>query len=255
MATGSTAKRAGVSTVEKPAVACAPVATTPPAATSRLRLETSPRQWRRVYLYGSTKTMKTTTAVMFPQPVVAQDSEMRGADFLTAPRVTIATVDDLAQFVRDVKGEPYQTVVLDDFANMVQRWVRAASAGKSDPRSAYKAVYAQIMPLVQALMFQPRHLVITGHYSREQELPAGGAKERAWVHPNLPDALEVWVLGMFDVIGYTFSNGTPSALVFENANDSRRIVAGSRAGLPFTQYAARSHGVVPLAALAQEVVK
>ena len=45
------------------------------------------------------------------------------------------------------------------------------------------------------------------------------------------------------------------ALVFESANDKRRIVAGSRVGMPFTQYAAKCKGIVPMETLAAEVVK
>ena len=219
-----------------------------------IKLETTARAWRRVYLYGATKTMKTSTAAEFPQPIFAQDSEMRGADFLPAARVTIDTAQQFAKFVSDVAGEKYQTVVIDDFGNMIRRWV-AANAGDKDPRTAYKRVYAAVMPQLQALLAQPRHLVITGHHKSEMELPVNYEQERAWVHPNLPDALETYVLGMFDVISYTYNNGKPSALVFENANQKRRIVAGSRIGLPFTTLAAKTHGIVALKALATEVIK
>lgn len=220
-----------------------------------LNLETQVRPYRRVYLYGSAKTLKTTTAVKFPNPIVGQDVEMRGADFLPVARVTIDTVGDLQSFVADLQGERYQTVVLDDFANMVRRWTAAASAGAKDPRAGYKAVYQKVIPALQKLLTRQSHLVITGHYSREMELPANAERERAWVHPNLPDALETYVLGFFDVIGYCYSNGTPSALVFESATPERRIVAGSRAGLPFTAAAAKSKGIVTLANLPAEVLK
>lgn len=220
-----------------------------------LKLETTARQWRRVYLYGAAKTLKSTTAAKFPQPVFAQDSEMRGADFMGVPRVTIDTISDLKAFVAGLKGERFETVVLDDFPNSVRRWTTQKAAGLKDPRAAYKQVYAEVIPLLQQLLIRQSHLVVTGHYAKEMELAAGLEKERAWIHPNLPDALEVFCLGFFDVIAYTFNNGQPKALVFESANKDRRIVAGSRAGLPFTKFAAGLDGIVPLVNLAAEVVK
>lgn len=221
-----------------------------------LKLETTARTYRRVYLYGSTKTCKTTTAASFPAPVIAQDAEMRGADFLAVPHLTIDTVQAFGQFAHDLPGEKaYQTVVLDDFGNMVRRWVAANSKGGGDPRAAYKATYAQVMPVLGKLMALPLHLVITGHVNKENELPANAVRERALVHPNLPDALETYVLGMFDVIGYCYNNGRPTALVVESATDARRIVAGCRVGLPFSTAAAKCNGMVALSNLAAEVCK
>lgn len=220
-----------------------------------LKIETTVRQYRRVYLYGATKSGKTTTAAAFPKPIIAQDSEMRGADFLPMARVTIDTAQSFTQFVSDLAAEKeYQTVVLDDFGNMIRRWV-AANQGKGDPRAAYKAVYAVIMPQIAKLLAQPRHLVITGHVNREMEMQPNADKERPWIHPNLPDALETYVLGMFDLICYTYNNGHANGLCFESATAQRRIVAGSRVGLAFTQFAAKNNGIVSLDTLAQEVIK
>lgn len=220
-----------------------------------LQIQTEVRKTRRVLLYGPTKSGKTTCALKFPKPVIAQDVEMSGATFAGAPFVTIDTCASFAKFVSDVAGDKsFQSVVLDDFSNAIRRWTTAAAAIEKDPRAGYRKVYASVMPLIQQLIAQPRHLIITGHYIKETELPATGY-ERAWVHPNFPDALEIYIMGMFDIIGYCYNNSHMSALVFESADQKRRIVAGSRVGLPFTQYAAKSNGIVSLETLAQEAVK
>ena len=220
-----------------------------------LQIQTEVRKTRRVLLYGHAKSAKTTTAVRFPKPIVAQDSILQGASFAGAPFVTIDSTASLSKFVADVAQAPeFSSVVLDDFSNVIRRYCVAASAMEKDPRNGFRKVYAIVIPLLQQLLAMPKNLIITAHLSKEMELPAVG-NERVLIHPLFPDSLETFLLGFVDCTAYCYCNGHFNALVAENADARRRIVAGCRAGLTFSAYAQRSNWIVPLDAFAEQVMK
>lgn len=199
-----------------------------------LTFDLTQRTYRHVVLYGAAGTGKTTAAARFPKPLLAQDSVSRGADFMDAPRFTIKGADDLTALADEAMNgglKEFRTVVLDDFSNMAKRIVDGAETKNRDARAKYTAAYAKIIPAVQRLFACPVNVVITTHYETGSEWSEKDGKTRMLIQPNLPDKLNIFVLGICDVIAYTFTNGKFCALTGADANEQRRIMAKTRGGL------------------------
>jgi|GEM_PF-4698334 len=198
-----------------------------------IQIEMGRRERVRVFLYGAPGSMKTTAAAAFPKPVFLQDGDALGADFTGKPRVRINTVGDVREFLALGKElAKFETVVLDDFSTWVKRMVEAK--GKTgDPRRAYKDVNDELLPEVRKILALGKNVVFTGHHQTEKEIYRSGDKslERAWVHPTLPDALEIYVLSLVDVVGYCYNNGACHALVVERADARLRVTAKRRVGI------------------------
>lgn len=195
-----------------------------------MELEKTTRSARRVVLYGAAGTMKTTTAAQFPKPLVVQDSVARGADFLDCKRATLVSAADLASVAELAKREKCETVVLDDFAAAIRRFVDVMPQAK-DPRQNFAKVNAVVMPALRGLLCGPWNVVITAHHVTDSETMPVDPWTRTLVHTSFAPAVEMLILGLVDVVGYCFSNGKPSALVSESANKDRRIVAKHRVGM------------------------
>lgn len=206
-----------------------------------------------IVMHGDSGTLKTRTALTFPKPVVIQDAISRGATDAVRELAPGATVLSLASFdgwtdvVDRALATKADTLILDDWDAALERQIDEAEAAWSsqDKRGAYKGVYARIMPGLYKALLGFRFVVITLHSRKEQELIPGlalsenddmggtGARRRqlpmrAYVHPNLPEALERYITSVARVVAYTFNNGSPKALVSESANQQRRIAAKRR---------------------------
>ena len=217
------------------------------------------RNKRRVILYGDSGTLKTTTACQFPRPYVLQDAISEGAKYLAVPSASINGIDEFEREIgKAIADKAIDTLVLDDFDMMMDRWAAAAedACRSFDKRQAYKPLYARVIPPLQRAMMSGLNIVITCHARKDQELGTGkDANFRAYVHPNLPQALETYLTGVFEVVGYTYNNGTPKSLVNESATDKRRIVGKARVGMVISTLAAKTGGIVELAQFTAEVLK
>jgi hypothetical protein len=215
-----------------------------------IKLETDVRKTKKVLLYGGPGTLKTTTASQFPKPLIVMDATVRGAEFLDVPKTVIVGISEFEALCSDKGLKAYSTVVLDDFSTTMKRWCDAASKGLREPRMGYRAVYSVVVPALQQLFLQNVNVVITAHHVVEDEFIPGVAdgKLRKVVHPLFPDAMNTYLTGIMDVVGYTYNNGKPSALVVESATTQRRIFAKRRVGLNFGD-------VVALAELVKVVLK
>jgi len=195
-----------------------------------MQLDTTTRKTRRVVLYGAAGTMKTTTAAQFPKPLVVQDSVARGADFLDCKKATLVSADELADVAELAKREKCETVVLDDFAAAIRRFVDVLPPTK-DPRQNFARVNGKVMPALRALLCGPWNVVITAHHVTDSETMPVEPWARMLVHTSFAPAVEMLILGLVDVVGYCYTNGRPSVLVSESANKERRIVAKHRVGM------------------------
>jgi hypothetical protein len=193
-------------------------------------LQTTTRKTRRVVLYGAAGTRKTTTAAQFPKPLVVQDSVARGAEFLKCPKATLTSADELGDAMKLMREGKFQTLVLDDFAAALRRFVDGMPESK-EPRRNFALVNAKVVPVLRQILCGPWNVVITAHHEVDQEVMPVQPWTRTLVHTSFAPAVEMLILGLVDVVGYCYNNGTPSALVSENASTLRRIVAKHRVGL------------------------
>lgn len=168
--------------------------------------------------------------------MVAQCATRKGAAYLASevcPVYTIGTLAEMAEFVQLAEKSKAQTIVLDDFNEMVRAWVAQCPAS-NEPRTAYRIVNDRLVPLLRRVWASGKHVVITTHKQTEQEFtPTDGFKGRVTVMPDLPDALGKWVMGMATLGLYVWRDGqgVVKALTSEEANDKRRIWAKQTAGM------------------------
>lgn len=210
--------------------------------------ETTKRKTYKVVLYGAPKTGKTETASKFPKPLIAQDAATQGAAFMDTPHITLQTTGDMVKLADDwSRKHPYETLVLDDFSAMVKRW--AAMTGEKTELRAYGKVMQLVVPALQTIMRQPYNVVYTCHHKQDTEVDPTSKKDRAFIHPNLPPALDTLVRGSADLVAYVYVNGAHKALVREMVTEKARITAGVRSGL------ALSGDSVLLAELAKVLTK
>jgi len=210
--------------------------------------ETTTRKTYKILMYGAPKSGKTQTAAQFPKVLIAQDAAAQGAAFIEQPRITLQTVDDLVSLAADwSRKHPYSTLVLDDFSAMVKRW--AAMTGEKTELRAYANIMRDVVPSLQTIMRQPFNVIYTCHHKVDTEVDPTTRKDRPFIHPNLPPALDTFVRGSVDVVAYVYVNGSHKAMLREMATDKARITAGVRSGLPL------SGDTIALAQFAKELTK
>lgn len=174
-----------------------------------LALDTTTRKARKLVLYGDYGTGKTQTAATFPKPLVAQDSQHRGADDLckktSYPKVTLSVFEDFLQlpaFMRTQKD--VQTLVLDDFNLSMARWIDPFVKAQGDELRGNKNFNDKFLPAFQELLMLPINLIITAHARNDVEIDIDSGKTRPLKYPDFPPALRKYICGMVAAVIYTF---------------------------------------------------
>ena len=183
-----------------------------------------------ILLFGETKSGKTTCATSIVEPslirVVSTQPEEQlahlkklGIDYV---RVRNAReVDHVLDAPRQFFSGEWNTLVIDDYTELINFYETHFRNEIKDGRQVYKAIKDHARNSLEALLEGDYHLIVTAlERSLEDDF------KQAWIKPDLPPSTMSLITSKFSFIFYCL--GSPNFKLRTRRDTSRRIFAGNR---------------------------